>query len=202
MILRHGPLLVLLAAPALAVPALLLADDSRSAADACTGSGTTVAANSRAEVVRDGSGDYTAYGCYRRPRRLTRIGRFDVFDATGPRALRLSGRFVAWDYLRCSKTIDCEARVGVADLRTGKKRGTTLTAPGASGATDLEVTATGSAAWIRAVGESSTLEVRKFDSAGESLLDGGADIVPDSLAVSGSTVYWTRGDQPKSARLE
>ena len=187
---------------AFTVPALLLSDDSRSASDACTRSGTTVAANSRAEVVRDGRSDYTAYGCHRRPRRLTRIGRYDIFDATGPRSFRLSGRFVAWDYLACNKTVDCQARVGVADLRTGKKRGTNLTSFGALAATDREVTPTGAAAWIRAAGASTTLEVRKFDAAGESLLDSGTDIEPDSLAVSGSTVYWTRAGQPKSAPLE
>ncbi len=199
---RYRAWIVLLAAPVLAIPALLLTDDSRSASDACTRTGTTIAANSRAEVVRDGSYDYTAYGCHRRPRRLTRIGRFDGFDATGPRSFRLAGRFVAWDYLRCSKTVDCQARIGVADLRTGNKRGTNLTSHGGSPASDLEVTPTGAAAWIRAIGESSTLEVRKFDAAGESLLDAGTDIVRDSLAVSGLTVYWTRADQPKSAPLE
>jgi hypothetical protein len=104
--------------------------------------------------------------------------------------------------VRCNKTADCPARIGVADLRTGTKRGTNLTSHGASPATDLEVTPTGAAVWIRAVGQSSTLEVRKFDGAGESLLDAGEDIVPDSLAVSGPTVYWTRADQPRSAGLE
>lgn len=44
-------------------------------------------------------------------------------------------------------------------------------------------------------------EVRKLDSSGEQLLDSGADIDPDSLAATRSSVYWQRGGSVFTAPL-
>jgi hypothetical protein len=177
--------------------------DSESAAATCTTKRTTIAANSSAEVfTREVDGGYEAYGCDRRSRRISRLGTYDAVNGTGPRSFRLSGRFAAWDRLVCIKLDECHAQVGVADLRTGRKRSSTRTVEGATEATDLEVTKAGHVAWIRRVGDTPTLEIRTLDSNGETAIDSGSDIDNDSLAVSGNTLYWLRGGAPRSAELK
>jgi hypothetical protein len=48
----------------------------------------------------------------------------------------------------------------------------------------------------------STVEVRRLDRAGQGLLDSSPDIDPFSLALAGSTLYWTHGGIAQSARLD
>lgn len=62
------------------------------------------------------------------------------------------------------------------------------------------MTASGAVAWIRSV--DGIPEVRKLDSGGENVMDTGTDIDPESLAVSGTTLYWTKAGGPRSAVLE
>jgi hypothetical protein len=65
----------------------------------------------------------------------------------------------------------------------------------------------GAAAWIA---ENDTperhdpaeYEVHALDSAGGRLLASGSDIDPHSLALAGSTLYWTQGRKPMSSRLD
>ena len=41
-----------------------------------------------------------------------------------------------------------------------------------------------------------------LDSSGERLLASGTELAPSSLALAGSTLYWTQGGRPFSAGLE
>ena len=69
---------------------------------------------------------------------------------------------------------------------------------------DVEVTRGGAVAWIVADRFSSggAVEVHKADRGGPAVLDSGPDVAPESLALSGPTLYWTRGEAPRSAALE
>jgi hypothetical protein len=44
-------------------------------------------------------------------------------------------------------------------------------------------------------------DVRAVDAAGDRLLADGNNIAPNSLALAGSTLYWTQGGAPQSASL-
>jgi hypothetical protein len=60
----------------------------------------------------------------------------------------------------------------------------------------------GSAAWIVETGEEELeYQVHAIDRAGGRELASGPDIDPSSLALAGSTLYWTRGGQPFSSSL-
>jgi hypothetical protein len=54
----------------------------------------------------------------------------------------------------------------------------------------------GSFAWI---GSGPTLEVHRYDAAGDTLLDSGPDIDSASLAASSAQLYWLRAGAPQSA---
>jgi hypothetical protein len=62
----------------------------------------------------------------------------------------------------------------------------------------------GSVAWIVDVyGSENPVEyqVRALDRSGGRVLASGAGIAPTSLALAGSTLYWTQGGKPFSASL-
>jgi hypothetical protein len=60
----------------------------------------------------------------------------------------------------------------------------------------------GAVAWINdTVQEENRFEVHAFDATGERVLAVGSNIAPESLALAGSTLYWTQGGKPFSATL-
>jgi hypothetical protein len=63
----------------------------------------------------------------------------------------------------------------------------------------IVVKSDGSVAWI--VESSSEYQVRAVDKSGSRVLSSGTNIDPHSLALAGSTLYWTQGGKPKSAML-
>lgn len=68
--------------------------------------------------------------------------------------------------------------------------------------TAIVATSGGSVAWIvRASGELGSIQVRSVDQTGEHLLAASPEIAPDSLALAGSTLYWTQGGKPYTAPL-
>lgn len=189
------------ATAATAAAVLLLADESRSGSKSrCSFSGTTITANKTGVVYRRGSArEYDAYVCVFSSARTRALGSFDEIGA-GVYGFRLAGRFLAYDHLDCLRE-SCDGEVRVLDLGTGKTRKSAPTQPGGGLATDLELTSTGAVAWIRAVTGPGT-ELKAMDRAGERVLDSGSEIDRASLAVSGSTLYWTRAGAPKSAALD
>jgi hypothetical protein len=73
----------------------------------------------------------------------------------------------------------------------------------------IVVKSDGSVAWIAVDGEHTlgstlptTFQVWKIDHTGQHLLAMGTQISPDSIALAGSTVYWTDGGAPSSAPLD
>ena len=69
--------------------------------------------------------------------------------------------------------------------------------------TDVVITRRGSVAWIAAYATDSpgsqSAEVRALSRGRERLVDSGARIVPGSLALSRTTLYWTNADTPRSS---
>ena len=152
------------------------------------------------------------YGClHSRGRRvgLGVVGAAGVFlDRIAP--VRLAGRYVGHaNEFTASPGDATGAVVLVTDLRTGRVKRRFENAPTFStyDVTDLELSVTGSVAWIARVrsgaGGAEIHEVVKMDSttATAQVLDAGPSIAPDSLALSGSTLYWTNGAVPRSAVL-
>ncbi len=66
----------------------------------------------------------------------------------------------------------------------------------------MAVKSDGSIAWIGGLGTIPVRGVYVLDKSGQRMLASGPDIDPHSLALVGSTLYWTRGGQPFSAPLK
>ena len=114
-------------------------------------------------------------------------------------------------------------RVIVRDLRTGRvlhnlPTGTPRTPEpgevGNGGTTAIVLKADGSVAWINLFLERGVIvppepvnfirnyEVHAVDQSGSRVLASGPDIDPRSLALGGSTLYWTQGGKPASTTLD
>jgi hypothetical protein len=101
--------------------------------------------------------------------------------------------------------------VVVRDLRTGRllhevPDGTPVKPePGSEGLGPVDaivVKSDGAVAWIvRTDPEEGMYQVHALDQTGSRVLSTGSDIAPNSLALAGSTLYWTQGGEPHSATL-
>jgi hypothetical protein len=123
-------------------------------------------------------------------------------------ALTLNGYMVAY-----AETPNAEGpSVGqlevVRDLRTGRvlhrvSSGTALNGPDGIALTDqIVVNSRGAAAWsIESPFGAHSYQVHAVEKTGSRLLVSGPDIDPYSLALVGSTLYWTQGGKPMSASL-
>jgi len=73
---------------------------------------------------------------------------------------------------------------------------------GIGNAQAIVLKSTGSVAWITGAGVSlGRYQVYAFDTGGQRRLATGPDIDPKSLALAGSTLYWTQAGKPMSAPL-
>ncbi len=70
---------------------------------------------------------------------------------------------------------------------------------GIGSAVAIVVKSDGSVAWI--VESGSEYQVHAVDKTGSRVLAAGTDVDPRSLALTGSTLYWTQGGKPASAAL-
>jgi hypothetical protein len=123
----------------------------------------------------------------------------------------LSGAMVAYGEGRISPFERSEDYVVVQDLRTGRTiyhvpTGTEVNPiPGDVGVGEVAavvVKADGSVAWIvQTTRENGRYQVHADDKSGSRLLAEGPDIAPRSLALAGSTLYWTEAGRPSLAAL-
>jgi hypothetical protein len=68
-------------------------------------------------------------------------------------------------------------------------------------ASTIVVKSDGAVAWILSGGPSRGNEVHIVDADGSRVLASGSDVVKDSLALEGSTLYWTQAGKPFSTTL-
>lgn len=184
---------------AVAVAAFAGAADAGSRRRPCQTAGRTIAANAQARVYRVSASDadYKVHVCLERPARSVFLGAFDV-EALGVRAVSLSGPTVAYERVVCDRA-DCTGAIRVRNLRTGVTRQSRIPS-GANPATAVVASSRGAVAWIRRPSPG-VVEVRGLGAGGERLLESGPGVDERSLAIAGSTVYWTRDGAPYSAPL-
>jgi hypothetical protein len=157
------------------------------------------------------------YGCAYGRRRAYGLGLPYVATSTGANGVRmetLAGPIAAYEAASASgaqgqaKTISW--RVVVRDLRSGRvlhdvPTGTPKANPFAVGVgrtLAIVVKSDGAVAWIaQAPPYEGTYQVHALDKSGSRLLASGAEVDPSSLAIGGSTLYWTQGGKPMSAPL-
>lgn len=212
-----GSVLVLL----LAVASVSDAKSRHRTPPRCPAGHPLVAADARAEVYEafNPYGSLSIYGCAYNQRRSYTLGDPEECGGGGggggcagiwTATLMLAGTDVAfWEESQRS------APLIVRDLRTGRvlhklRMGTPpLIEPDAGYATAIVVKSDGAVAWIvghefvgpEGHGPPPVYEVEAADKTGRRLLATGSDIDFSSLALVGSTLYWTQGGKPVSASL-
>ncbi len=216
------PAVTVVAAAVLAASAST-ADSSQKTARRCPRvQSHLLAANSRAEVYEAPEGprstELAVFGCAYRNGRAFELGgvasqqgkggpggESGVLDAT------LASTVVAYAKSLYYETGGSRDVVIVRDLRTGRILHEVLTGTlvkpeppteGVGAVQALVVKGDGSVAWtVAADHEEGTYQVHAVDKTGSRTLATGSDIVPGSLALAGSTMYWTQAGSPQSAAL-
>jgi hypothetical protein len=176
----------------------------------CATKGSTLAAGPSARVFTAGSGSARrVYGCStsaNKPRNLGRPGGEGVDTSV----VAVSGARVAYVITSCSDT-GCQQSVLVRNLKTNTAVSAALAAPGDvdQKVTDVVLSKAGTVGWISeerngtGVATQRYVSTRKpgtFTGIAVVPIATGLDIVAGSLALGGSTMYWTQAG-PKSAAL-
>jgi hypothetical protein len=151
------------------------------------------------------------YGCAygRKPYRLGAIELCYGARCGGPQREVLDGPLVAYEEGGGGEVANTYLVV-VRNLRTGRMihklpTGTPVTPRpywvGIGPTTTLVVKSDGAVAWIVETGYPTEYQVHAVDKSGSRVLASGATIEPSSLALAGSTLYWTQGNEPASSPL-
>lgn len=214
-VIRRLPLVIcaaLLLLPAAAGKAV--ARTSGRAAQCGPAHAEPILADSQAEIYLEvlGGPPSSALGCvygHRRPVLLGVDNEGCVGSAEscggGVERLTLSGTVAAYEAGQ-----GADYHVVARDLRSGRilRRALAGARPGIGPATAIVTTSSGSLAWIVEVEEENettkapaVYEVRAADKSGVRVLASGTGIVPSSLALAGSTVYWTQDGKAASTVL-
>lgn len=196
---------------------LLLAAASAGAPQAgrtagCRTTGTTIDAGPGGRVFsRPANDPVRVYLCSYPTGRRTPIGWSECFNAIEVQLTRFSRRFLAVEAFTCGPG-GTGSTIYLRRTRDGHRvrRVAADPEPFVAGAlrdvTDLVLRGDGALAWIVETRDSPSAapryQVRASPSATAStLLAEGSDIAPGSLALAGSTVYWTQAGAPRSASL-
>jgi hypothetical protein len=159
------------------------------------------------------------YGCVYRYGKSYELGHPPIEGSPqgggGTRLYTLTGPTVAFERYSVTE-LEPESRyveeIVVRDLRNGRvlhrlPTGTPTTPPkngdvGVGIGTAIVVKSDGAVAWIVVgSGTNGEYQVHAFDKAGGRVLASSREIIPSSLALAGSTLYWTQGGKPMSAVL-
>lgn len=141
--------------------------------------------------------------------RRTPIGWDDCFNAAEVQLTRFSRRFLALDTFSCGPG-GTASTLDLRRTRDGRRLRRFAAAPSAAGSladvTDLVLRGDGTMAWIVELRDSPAspprYELRRSGSgSSSSVLAQGTDLAPGSLALAGSTLYWTQAGTPYSAPL-
>jgi hypothetical protein len=178
-----------------------------------------IAADSQAEVygIRKSEEEVVYWGCVYGHTRSFEVGVTDECISNGGACggtsrLTLGGTLVAREWSSSFPAIGTEWLVEVEDLRTGRVLYSVPTgvaypprpkAVGDGPTTSIVLKSDGAVAWIvDTVRANDMYQVHAVDRSGSRLLASGSDINPHSLALAGSTLYWTQGGKPYSAMLD
>jgi hypothetical protein len=154
------------------------------------------------------------YGSRRSVRLGSEVVLCDPYGCFTVNDVALNGTIVAYGTSLTSSLgpVERECRVAVIDIRngrvlhkvpTGKSRHPGPGRIGAGQTTAIVVKNDGAVAWINnTVQKENKFEVHALDATGERVLAVGSNIAPKSLALAGSTLYWTQGGQPFSTTLD
>jgi hypothetical protein len=167
-----------------------------------------------ATVVYEGrkreAGPRGVFGCAYGAKQPYYLGRGSQAGASGSVStypIVLAGPVVAYGEGSSFAYGKSSEEVWVRNLRTGKlihqmPNGSPAEAGdvGLGETTAIVVKSNGSVAWI--VRTTEGLQVRSLDKSGSHLLAAAAEIDPGSLALAGSTLYWTQAGRPMSAPLQ
>lgn len=175
----------------------------------------TVVANARARVFKYRR---LVYGCLYRRKVAVRLTSDDGYgtDFLRPPKPQLAGRFVAYTYYWEGSVEGTGQAVRVTDLRSGETNLTDFEfeendqVPTDVRVVKLVVTPTGWVAWswiatYDKVGE--VPEIRRLRAGRSDIglkakpLDSGPDVDPASLERDGTSIFWTHGDEPRTAEL-
>jgi hypothetical protein len=158
------------------------------------------------------------FGCAHGAKRAHHLGPTSYGSGTsgsgGTYPIALAGPIVAYDVgesggMEVLSNRHTSNEIWVRNLRTGKlihrMPNGSPAEPGDIGlgeTTAIVVKSDGSVAWIVRAGERlGGIQVRSADKTGSHLLAASPEIAPNSLALAGSTLYWTQGGKPMSAAL-
>jgi hypothetical protein len=172
--------------------------------------GTTITANSQVRTYYRGrSTQHTTYACYLKTAKVFKLGEARE-DETFPSVMNVSvgGRFVGYQRLRCVG-FDCEgSQARVLDTRSGKTRAAPAARTGFNGSPGLVVAEDGTVAYLSRffsgdpnAGGTTSYEVHVFDRTGDEVIDSGPNVAEFSLAVVGTTLYWTNDGKAQSADI-
>jgi hypothetical protein len=154
------------------------------------------------------------FGCAYRSKHRYLLGPVPYGSATGGEGVEpeaLAGSIVAYGHMVIVGSTG-EWTVVVRDLRNGRvlrkaPTGVPVKAEpsslGIGRAVAIVLKTDGSVAWIVETDqENGEYQVHAVDKSGSRTLASGADVAPTSLALAGSTLYWTQGGKPRSAPLD
>jgi hypothetical protein len=175
----------------------------------------TEVANEKALVFQtyaDAYADHGSYyGCLRRTGRRTRLGGWysHPLFTSGPESFRLRGALVGFVDSDCSQYY-CTFSAATVDLRSGRtiRHYDDESKEDLAWVAALRVAKGGSLALVRGVdphyasGAPPTYSLLTVTRGGGAELDSGTDIDPESLAIRGGRVYWTRAGEPFSAPID
>jgi hypothetical protein len=160
------------------------------------------------------------YGCTYRQKKSYELGKpgggGSPYGSGGSRLYTLAAAIVAYEEYSTTNLqpgVRHTEVIVVRNLHGGRvlnrlPTGTPTTPPenpgdvGVGGATAIVLKSDGAVAWIVAVsGKTTEYQVHAFDKAGSRVLASSTEIAPSSLALAGSTLYWTQSGKPMSAAL-
>jgi hypothetical protein len=127
----------------------------------------------------------------------------------GPERETLAGPLVAYqeggggESVRVYLVVVRNLRTGrvVRELPTGTPATPSKSVVGVGPTTGIILKSDGAVAWIVQTGFPTTYQVHAVDKSGSRVLASGSDIDPLSLALAGSTIYWTASSAAMSAPL-
>jgi len=214
----HGRTLILLVSLGAALNAV---PASEAAAATCDKSGyKTLDQNAYVRLQKgpipagDSTSDFGYYACRLKSGKRFVLGGNECFGNDLGRVgdYALSGNYIAYEAFTCGDP-EGEADVKRRNLKTGAMSAFSAEQgpiPGGGvqdySVTDVVIRDNGNMAWIALAkvlsgGSGQRYDVRRVIGSTADRVDFGTTITPDSLALSGTTIFWLNGATPKSASL-